>query len=47
MSVPVTDPILKAHERAHQMRSVERKLRKVAKRESVEGIPTEVPRKCC
>ena len=35
MSVPVTDPILKAHERAHQMRSVERKLRRVAKRESM------------
>jgi hypothetical protein len=35
MSVPVTDPIIKAHERAHQMRSVERKLRRVAKRESM------------
>ena len=35
MSVPVTDPIFKAHERAHQMRSVERKLRRVAKRESM------------
>ena len=33
MSVPVTDPILKAHERAHQMCSIERKLRRVAKRE--------------
>jgi len=35
MSVPITDPILKAHERAHQMRSVERRLRRVAKRESM------------
>jgi len=35
MSVPVTDPIFKAHERAHQLRSVERKLRRVAKRESM------------
>ena len=35
MSVPITVPILKAHERAHQMRSVERKLRRVAKRENM------------
>ena len=36
MSVPVTDPILKAHERAHQMPSVQRKLRRVEKRESMQ-----------
>ena len=35
MSVPITDPLRKAHERAHQMRSVERKLRRVEKRESM------------
>ena len=36
MSVPITEPLRKAHERAHQMRSVERKLRRVEKRESMQ-----------